>query len=189
MNDVLTDNVVDETTPDVPGPRRGLSLKGKIAAAVATVGLLAGGGVAMAQLGNSTTASSPSGPGAMGGGQGGPAGAGAPASGTISAVSATSISVKSSGGAVTTYTVSSSTAVQNNGATSTAAKLTVGEKVVVFTGGVPGSTSMTAASNAANRIMAGTSATQGTRGGGPSGGTPPNGTAPDATADGGTSTA
>ena len=78
---------------------------------------------------------------------------------------------------MTTYAVSSGTTVQNNGATSTAAKLTVGEKVVVFTGGAPGSTSTTAADNAANRIMAGTSATQGP-GTGASGGTPPKGTAP-----------
>jgi hypothetical protein len=98
-------------------------------------------------------------------------------SGTISAVSATSISVKTSSGAVTTYTVSSGATVLNNGATSTVAKLSVGEKVVVFTGGAPGSSSATAADNAANRIMAGTSATQGP-GSGASAGIPPTGTAP-----------
>lgn len=174
MNDVLTDHPVDETTPDAP--RRGLSRKGKIAAAAVTLALLAGGGVAMAQIGNGTTATSRSGPGALGGGGGGrPVGGRAPASGTISAVSATSISVKSSSGTVTTYAVSSATTVQNNGATSTAAKLTLGEKVVVFTGRAPGSTSTTVAGNAANRIMAGTSATQGP-GSGAFGGTPPSGT-------------
>jgi hypothetical protein len=177
MNDVLTDNLVDQTTPDITASRRSLSRKGKIAAAIATVALLAGGGVAMTQLGSSTTTSSQSGPGALGAGQGAPPGGGAPASGTISAVSATSVGVKSASGAVTTYTVSSATIVANNGAASTVAKLTVGEKVVVFTGGAPGSASTTATDNSANRIMAGTSATQGP-GAGASGGTPPNGTAP-----------
>lgn len=165
-----------------PAPKR---MKGKVAAGLMTIGLLVGGGLGLTQLGGSTSASTATGAAAQGfgGGPGGPGGAGgrgAPASGTISSVSGTSISVKSSTGTVRTFTISSGTTIQNNGAGATATSLAVGEQVVVFSGSAPGSTT-TAASDTANRIMAGTSTTK--RPGGP-----PAGTAPGSTTTGSTTT-
>jgi hypothetical protein len=166
-----SDPAASEPAPAAgPGPAPKLGLKGKIAAGLLTVLLLGVGGFALTQMGDSSTASAASasqaGPGGGGGGFGG--GRGAPASGTISAVSASSITVKTTTG-TTTYQVSSSTVVQNNGATSTMAKLAVGEKVMVLTGR-PGSTTTSTAGTTADRILAGTSATQNTgAGAGPNG--------------------
>jgi hypothetical protein len=146
-------------------------MKVKVAAGLLGVGVLAVGGFALNQTGGSTNPSaaitSQGGP-AGAGFRGGPGGGGAPVSGSISAVSATSISVKTTGG-TTTYKIASGTVVQNNGATSTVGKLAVGEKVVVFTGAAPGANRSTTSTDTASRILAGSSATRG-----PGAGAPPN---------------
>jgi hypothetical protein len=151
----------DLRSPDVPAPpSRPMSTRTKIAAAATTAALLLGGGFAFTHLGGgTTTATAQQGPGAQPGGgmRGQP-----PAAGTVTAVSATSISVKASSGTVTTYTISSSTRVMDDGATSTVSALKVGDAVVVLTGG-PGQQSTTG--NAAGMILAGTSATAGPQGG------------------------
>jgi hypothetical protein len=122
---------------DTPKP----GVRGKAAAALLTVGLLLGGGVALTQLGGSSATTAATTAGAQGGVQGGGpgGGGGAPASGTIASVSGTSISVKTTAGTVSTFTVSSATAIEDNGASATATQLTVGEQVVVFSGSAPGS--------------------------------------------------
>jgi hypothetical protein len=176
-----TDSAATETEPGSSRPPK-MALKTKIAAGLLSVGLLAAGGFALTQLGGSSASTSaasgaqggPGGAGGAGGGRGGfgAGGGGAPVSGTISAVSASSISVKTASGS-STYKIAGGTAVQNNGATSSAAKLTVGEKVVVFTGAAPGANTSTTATGTASRILAGTSATQ-RAGAGTGAGTPPN---------------
>jgi hypothetical protein len=163
-------------------------MKAKFAASVLAVGLLTGGGIALSQMGDSgaataatagsQTAAGGAGAPAAAGNSGAPAGGGAPMNGTITAVSATSISVKSSTGTVTTYKIATETVVENDGTTSTAGDLTVGEEVVVFTGSAPGAaTTTTASSDTASRIMAGSSATQGP-GAGAAGNAPAAGDAP-----------
>jgi hypothetical protein len=164
MNPLSTDDQPTDTD-DRPAPATPKkSLRTKLAAGLVAVALLAGGGFALTQLGGSSTSSTAAGPGAGGAGGAGRPGGGAgfgggqaPTSGTISAVSATSISVQTTSG-TSTYKVADATVVQNNGATSTASKLTVGEQVIVFAGAAPGSSTTTSA-DTANRILAGSSAT------------------------------
>ena len=98
------------------------------ATAAITVGLIAGGaGIAAAGSSLAPHAEHPDGPGRM---HGGPIGHGA---GTVTAVSATSLTVKSLDGASTTYTLSSSTtfAIDRNTA-ATAADVTVGSRDFVM---------------------------------------------------------
>ena len=144
------------STADLPAPpSRPMSTRTKLAAAATTVALMVGGGFAFTHLGGSTTAATAQqGPGGQQGGmQGQP-----PAAGTVTAIATGSISVQGSNGTVTTYAISSSTRVMDDGATSTVSALEVGDTVVVLTGG-PGQ--QASSGNAADMILAGSSATSG----------------------------
>ena len=166
-----------ETQPavDTPASKQPMSLRNRIIAALATCAVLGGGGFAATQLGGSGASTGMN----RGPGGGPPGGMGqGPATGTITAVSARSISVKASSGTVTTYAISSATRVMDDGSASTVSGLAVGDTVAVLSGR-PGATTT---SGAADVILAGTSATQGPGG---AGGAPPAG-APGAAA--GTST-
>jgi hypothetical protein len=116
-----------------------------------------------AQAGTAQDGTAPGAPaGAPGSAPGGaPSGMTPPVNGTIAAVSATSISVKTTSG-TSTFEIASGAVIENNGAVATADSLTVGEQVVVFTGAGPGAASSSGTeSTAASRIMAGSSATAG----------------------------
>jgi hypothetical protein len=161
------DPVHDPVQDPGAGPRK--NLRTKIAAGVLALGLVGGGAWVLTHHGgtaSATASTAQAGAGLQGGpgsgtAGGAPSGMQAPVTGTVSAVSATSISVKTTNG-TSTFTIASGAVVENNGTTTTADQLTVGEQVVVFTGAVPGSASSSSAdSTSANRIMAGTSATQG----------------------------
>lgn len=145
--------------------------------------VVGGAGYAIGHSSSSTSAATPSaltqtqgGPGGtttQGQGQGqlgGPGGGNftPPTSGTITAISASSITVQTSAGASQTFAITSSTAVMNDGAQASASDLAVGDTVVVITG-TPGSTT-TSSSTSATQILAGTSATQGFGGPGGQGG-------------------
>ena len=135
------------------------SLRGKVAAGLMALGLVAGGGIALMHTGSSTSPAStaaggpggPGGPGGFGGGSFTP-----PTTGTVQSVTATTVTVKTATG-TSTYDVTASTVIENNGSTAAPSALTAGEQVVVFTGAAPGSTA-TVPATTANRILAGTSA-------------------------------
>ncbi len=163
------------------------TVRGKVAAGFLVVAMLGTGGFALSHLGGSSTGAGSTvaagglaggGPaGGPGGGPGGASGGGGsftpPTRGTISAVSASSISVKTTSG-TQTYKITSATEIQDNGATVKTSGLTAGQNVVVFTGAPPNSTSSVPA-DTANRIMAGSSATAGPGGSGGGGTLPSSG--------------
>lgn len=162
-----------ETVPAEPpelsesvGRARPQPLRTRIAAGVMAVLLLGGGGFAAGYTvahaaGSSAVATAAPGGGTVAGGAG-PGGTGtfggAPVSGTITAVSATSVTVRAASGDSTTYPISGDTAIVNDGATASASDLAVGDPVVVF--GAAGSAGSAGSAGAAERILAGTSATQ-----------------------------
>ncbi|MFI7587205.1 hypothetical protein ACIB24_09045 [Spongisporangium articulatum] len=172
-----------------PTPKGGV--RARIAAGVLALALVGGGtwavvhfaGDGSTSVAGSQTASGPGGNGQMPGGA-------APASGTITAIDSSSITVKSSSGTSTTYTLADDVAVENDGTTASVSDLAVGDTVVVLTGAGPnagsssGSTttdstttdSTTTDSTTATRILAGTSATAGPG----QGGQAPTGQAPSA---------
>ncbi len=159
--DQSRDELAPETENRLSAERSALSTtKSKVAAGFLAVALLVTGGFALTHLGGPATSASNVAAGGPGGGGPGGAANGSftpPGQGTIAAVSASSITVKTSNG-TQTYKVTSATEIQNNGATARTTSLTVGERVVVFAGTPPNSAA-TVSADTANRIMAGSSAT------------------------------
>jgi Domain of unknown function (DUF5666) len=173
------------TGPSAPAPPARRSARFRWAAtpvAVALAALLAGGGIVYAVDHHaSATASTGSpqaavpGPNGFGGGAGGPGGLGGPIAGeqhvqgTVSAKTATTVTVKSGNGTAT-YTVNDSTEIVRNGQAATLAAVQVGDPVLVHV--YPSSSGRLLV----ERLFAGSSAADGGPGGlGPGGVGPPSG--------------
>ena len=174
--------------PAAPAAATPKAHRGKIAAGVAALLIAVGGTtgylVSHASSGSTTTAASAAQGGTAGtaGGPGAAGGAGGTGiqptayhlDGTITAIGNGTVTIKLTSGTTTTYTVTSSTRLMNNGATVALSSFKVGDSV-------RGSTT-TQGGTTLNDMVSGTFA------GGGRGGTPPQGTAPQSTTGTGTGT-